>query len=359
MTEGKMKKEISIIGMIAILSFLLITLPCKAEAAPWTCPSDDEANGIYWICNYFPLIPENQWQYTTGEYHIEDDVRTCSSGYSGILLDTDTYEYSSYLQNGIDGLLFAGCQYDEGDFEDGGTHFVVVPPSISIGEVVRILTDERGTMDVEFVALETITVPAGTFSTLKMQWTRQANAGGCSYKTTLWLTKGIGPVKMHRTDANPADCLGCMFVCDPDNDVIKLNTPAELISFEIDGINKGPDLTGTWTSMSQTFKNTSKGSKCKIKGKVTIQNTGNEDAPTSVVRFYLSNDNIFDGGDSFLKNVSTGKIKVDKSKTKTLSYTFDVGTSLTDKYIITVLDSDNQVTEFDETNNNIVYGPLQ
>ena len=355
-----MKKEIGIMGVIAILTFILMALPCQAKQAPWTCPSDDEANGIYWFCNYFPLIPENLWQYTTGEYHIEDNVRSCSSGYSGVLFATDTFEYSSYMQNGVDGLLFAGCQYDEGDFEDWGTHLVAIPPQIQLGESISMET-EWGSIVLNIVGLETITVPAGTFNTLKIEWIMNSSGGSSclSYKTTAWFAKGIGPVKFHRTDANPADCLGCMFVCDPDNDVVKLNTPAELISFEIDGINKGPDLTGIWTSITQTCKNTSKGIKCKIKGKLTIQNTGNQDALTSVVKYYLSNDNIFDGGDSFLKNVSTGKIKIDKSKIKTLSYSFAAGTSLTGKYIIAVLDSDNQITELDETNNNVVYGPLQ
>ncbi len=226
-------KKIALIAIVIATFLFIACLPCQAQQVPWVCPNDDEVNGLYWICNYFPLNPNTQWQYTTGEYHVVNSIRTCSSGYSGILYATDTYEYSPYMQNGEHGLLFPGCQYDEGEFEDGGTHFVLVPPSISIGEVVRILTDERGTMDVEFVALETITVPAGTFSTLKMQWTRQPNAGGCSYKTTLWLAKGIGPVKIHRTDANPADCLGCMFVCDPDNNIVGLNTPAELISFDL------------------------------------------------------------------------------------------------------------------------------
>jgi len=263
-------KKIAVIAIVIATFLFIALLPCQAQQVPWVCPNDDEVNGLYWICNYFPLNPNTQWQYTTGEYHIVNSIRTCSSGYSGILYATDTYEYSPYMQNGEHGLLFAGCQYDEGEFEDGGTHFVLVPPSISIGEVVRILTDERGTMDVEFVALETITVPAGTFSTLKMQWTRQANAGGCSYKTTLWLAKGIGPVKIHRTDANPADCLGCMFVCDPDNNIVGLNTPAELISFDL---NQGTPKISV-SPMSVNLGSVKAGSTSNPRT-VTIKNTGN------------------------------------------------------------------------------------
>ena len=107
-------KKVALIAVIAVFSFLSITwLPCQADQGPWVCPNDDEANGVYWICNYFPLNPNNQWQYTTGEYHIVNGVHTCSSGYSGILYKTTSYELSPYMQNGENGLLFTGCQYDD------------------------------------------------------------------------------------------------------------------------------------------------------------------------------------------------------------------------------------------------------
>ncbi|MEW6584347.1 MAG: choice-of-anchor D domain-containing protein [Nitrospirota bacterium] len=160
-----------------------------------------------------------------------NDIYTCSSGYSGILYETTTFEYNSYIQNGEDGLLFAGCQYDEGVFEDKGAHLVFIPPQMQIGETVSSYVPSMAFFDVTLVGIETITVPAGTFTTLNIEAMIHHDDGSCSYKTNLWLAKGIGPVKMHRTDANPADCLGCAFVCDPDNDLSKLNAPAELISF--------------------------------------------------------------------------------------------------------------------------------
>lgn len=119
-----------------------------------------------------------------------------------------------------------------------------------------------------------------------------------------------------------------------------------------------PDLTGTWTSLTQTCKNTMKGIKCKIKGRLNIQNIGNWDALSSFVRFYLSDDNTYDGGDTFLKQVATGKIKKGKSKNRTLSYSFPLGVTVSGKYIIAVIDADNTVVEANETNNNITYGPI-
>jgi len=265
-------KKVILIAAIIVVSFLSIAWsPCQADQTSWVCPNDDEANGIYWICNYFPIKPNSQWQYTTGEYHIVNDVRTCSSGYPGILYKTSTYEYSSYIQNGEDGLLLAGCQYDGGVFEDSGGHFLLIPPQIHLAETIRTYIDEKGAVDVTLVGIETITVPAGTFNTLRIEWVRSRTDNGCAYKTTAWLAKGIGPVKIHRTDANPADCLGCMLVCDPNDDVVRLNTPAELISFDINqekpkisispmSVNLGSIRVGSTSNpRTVTIKNTGKG----------------------------------------------------------------------------------------------------
>jgi hypothetical protein len=210
--------------------------PCS-----WKCLDDDVNFGIYHICNYFPLNVGNQWNYTTGDYSVVNDMRTCESGYSGILYETNTYEYSSYIQNAENGLLFAGCQYDVDIFEDWGISLTLILPQTKIGETAHqyippgVINQYGTTLDVTLIGIETITVPAGTFKTLKIELLIN-DINKCSYKTTLWLAKGIGMVKVHRTEPNPANCLGCIFVCDPNDDVTKLNTPAELTSAVINGV---------------------------------------------------------------------------------------------------------------------------
>jgi len=76
------------------------------------------------------------------------------------------------------------------------------------------------------------------------------------------------------------------------------------------------------------------------------------------VKFYLSNDGIYDVADTYLKKVSTGKVKAGKSQKKAFSYIFKTGFSRSGKYVIALLDADGQVVEADESNNNIIYGPL-
>jgi len=120
----------------------------------------------------------------------------------------------------------------------------------------------------------------------------------------------------------------------------------------------GADLTGGWLTLVKPCKNHKKGIKCKIKGKLNIQNTGNQNALSSYVRFHLSDNNVYDEGDILLKQRLTGKIKTGKSTNRSFSYSFSYGETASGKYVIAVIDADNKVAEMHEDNNNIIYGPL-
>jgi hypothetical protein len=130
--------------------------------------------------------------------------------------------------------------------------------------------------------------------------------------------------------------------------------------FEFKPVGFGPDLTGEWSSLIDLkCKDTKKGMKCSIKGKLAIKNIGHVDTKKSTsVRFYLSEDDILDSGDFFLKSVATGKIKKGKHKTKTFSYRFALDEDVSGKYIIAFIDEFNNIDEIDESNNIIVFGPL-
>ncbi len=115
------------------------------------------------------------------------------------------------------------------------------------------------------------------------------------------------------------------------------------------------DLTGELTSLVQTCRDTRRGKKCTISGKLTIENIGTLNAPSSSVRFYLSDDTQYDeGSDTFLKQIVAGRIKAGKSKTKILHYSFPVGETASGKYLIAVMDADNTVMEGNENNNYVL-----
>jgi subtilase family serine protease len=58
-------------------------------------------------------------------------------------------------------------------------------------------------------------------------------------------------------------------------------------------------------------------------------------------------------------NKETGRLKRGKGKNIPISYNLPLGETASGKYIIVMIDVDNIIVERDETNNNIVYGPIQ
>jgi len=118
----------------------------------------------------------------------------------------------------------------------------------------------------------------------------------------------------------------------------------------------GPDLSGTWLPVTTKCK-TKKGiTTCKVKARLQIANAGTTPSPTARVHYFLSNDNVLDDADQFLKQVATGKIKPGKLKKKTLSAS-RLGI-VTGQYLIAVIDAENAVAESNENNNVVVFGPI-
>jgi hypothetical protein len=118
----------------------------------------------------------------------------------------------------------------------------------------------------------------------------------------------------------------------------------------------GPDLTGQWTvPVTQTCSKT----KCKIAGSLIVENTGNLNAASSAVKFYLSDDGVHYSEAGFLKQTSTGALKLGAKKTKKLSASLAKGTNAAGKYVIAVIDPDQRVVEASRGNNRIVSGPIQ
>lgn len=204
----------------------------------WQCQDDDETNGIYRVCNYFPLNAGNRWIYTTGDYTVVNMRKTCSSGYSGIKYGSTTYTFEPILQNSEYGLMMPGCQYKRPDESliEWGSPLVFVKPEMHIGETFNFQFPILGSSgSITLKSRESVTVPSGTYNALKFEASiTDTGSDPCSYKTTLWMVKNVGMVKFHRTDPNPPSCGGCLFVCRPDKQFY--GTPAELISAEVNGI---------------------------------------------------------------------------------------------------------------------------
>jgi len=165
---------------------------------------------------------------------------------------------------------------------------------------------------------------------------------GSSTQSTSWDVIGIYAVRARAR-------------CKTDSSVVSLWSDAVTVTISSAPL---PDLTGEWISLNQSCKNTKGGAKCKITGKLKVRNVGDRDAPPYALKFYLSGDGTYNEGDTLLKQVSSGKLKKAASRDVTLSYNFPPGGTASGKYLIAVIDADNTVTESDESNNNILYGPI-
>ena len=110
--------------------------------------------------------------------------------------------------------------------------------------------------------------------------------------------------------------------------------------------------------MLQTCETTNAGLHCKVKGTLLVHNIGTADAPTSFVRYYLSSDATFGAGDTLLKQVATGTVKLAKRKKRISSERLPAGVNGSGQFILAVIDADHRVAECSESNNLIVFGPL-
>lgn len=134
-----------------------------------------------------------------------------------------------------------------------------------------------------------------------------------------------------------------------------------VISGEGGGGPVAVDLTGAWAEkkpFSQKCKTKNEVTTCKLKGKLVLNNTGDAKAPQFIVRFYLSNDDTFSlddqqlGEDVTVKKLSPGKT----GKAKLKATVTDIG--VVGQYILAVIDAGEAVSESDEADNVIPFGPV-
>ena len=121
----------------------------------------------------------------------------------------------------------------------------------------------------------------------------------------------------------------------------------------------GPaDLTGVWKSLAQTCRDTTEGMTCQIAGSLKVSNIGYKKVTSSSVHVYLSDDEAFDLGDTFLKKKAVGELTVAASQKIPFSFTFPTGETASGQYVIAIVDPMNKVVEIDELNNIVVFGPI-
>jgi hypothetical protein len=253
-----------------------------------------------------------------------------------------------------DTVRFRGVAYGENTFvgvgDDGivlqsdhveGPHILVEPASIDFGRPLLGAVPEKilkvrnsGTED---LLLGTVEPPSGPFGIV---------VDGCSGST---LKPGEDcSITLHFVASTSIGTCGASL------SILSSDIDRPRVAVSLTGKTIAPDLRATWTSLIQVCT-----AKCKVKGTLDIQNIGNMDAPSSNVRFYLSDDGINYTEDSFLKQIATGKIKPGTTKTKTFSHAFSTGQSASGRYVVAVVDKTDTIAEADEANNHAAAVPMQ
>jgi hypothetical protein len=131
-----------------------------------------------------------------------------------------------------------------------------------------------------------------------------------------------------------------------------------IVTVKVKGRSGDADLTGEWISLSQSCRSTDSGDVCKLNGSLKVRNEGFKYVATASVRYFLSDDGVYDTGDLFLKKYGTGELPIGTGKKFAFNYKFPVGETASGKYVIAVLDLNDKIVEIDETNNEIVFGPI-
>jgi hypothetical protein len=117
----------------------------------------------------------------------------------------------------------------------------------------------------------------------------------------------------------------------------------------------GPDLTGSWSSASQSCR---KG-KCTLNGAVRVVNQGTATAPASRLRVFLSDDTVLDQtSDLLLKTFTIKKLKSGRGTMSKLKVKLPLGVTAAGKYLFAVIDAEIAVPETNETNNTPMAGPI-
>lgn len=120
-----------------------------------------------------------------------------------------------------------------------------------------------------------------------------------------------------------------------------------------------PGLTGTWQNVVQTCDNHGNHPRCRLRGEFEVINPSTQSVPHTVLRFFLSTDPILDSSDVLLSEKGVGALKNGESTTRRLNVPLPEGTSASGQFVIAFADADNVVSETNEANNIVVFGPIE
>jgi hypothetical protein len=121
----------------------------------------------------------------------------------------------------------------------------------------------------------------------------------------------------------------------------------------------GADLTGSWVSLLQSCTPVTGGTRCTLNGQFTVHNAGDKKAGKSRLKFFLSDDAVYDAlSDTLVRSLKVGKMVPGATGTKSFSAALALNASASGRHIIAFTDANGTIPEGNEANNHVPYGPV-
>jgi uncharacterized delta-60 repeat protein len=116
------------------------------------------------------------------------------------------------------------------------------------------------------------------------------------------------------------------------------------------GLGNEPDLTGSWVALKQVCQGP-----CRLRGRFTMRNTGTSRAGASVLKFALSTDGVTPV--TTIKQIAMPPMARNHAQRVRLRASVPGG-SASGMFVLAIVDADQTVSESNEANNVIPFGPL-
>ncbi len=213
-----------------IMRVLILTVLLAVLLAACDNSDGDGDNGvIYQGSDYYPLEIGNTWVYNLGTVQVLDETRTFSGG-TGQRVENATLDccpYDIFITHSDGDVVICGGYHRDDElyfeFPVQGS-FVLLSKEMRIGDSWVVDFDETTTITFNFLGVETVTVPAGTFSdSLKISVDVVDRDTAGTYTEISWYAKNVGQIKAERIAESPSGYSGCMKV-PPENPFVELQS---------------------------------------------------------------------------------------------------------------------------------------
>ncbi|MCI5058764.1 MAG: hypothetical protein MRY83_21810, partial [Flavobacteriales bacterium] len=140
-----------------------------------------------------------------------------------------------------------------------------------------------------------------------------------------------------------------IFYVDKDDNIDELSESNNWASKHFYVVLVDPDLIATKLTIDTNTTTLATGTPLKIT--CDVKNIGNEDAPSSRLRYYWSTNTIVDANDIQIGSDYISSLDIDSSETESVNFTIPTNNAAGTHYIIGLADADSTVTEKNESNN--------